>query len=263
MSSPDPIPAPVRAESDTLIAEAEAHRCNDNRLLGSLTYCIKCGERWPCLPHRLTAHLRAAEQAAKEAEHARDNWHAVVKDICDEWSEANGATCNESCSSYGHTDGCKATYIAEYLKSLRAALSAAEQAKAVAEAEWTAKYLQCHELLKHNTEALGAARRQLAGHRGPMPTRSFLHNDTQDAYNAWIEARNKLLHQLQDAARWRALKGQLTICTEGPHWDHGGVWFSGPVVDLPEPRSPIPSPDEYADALIARQTASQPEETGR
>lgn len=48
-----------------------------------------------------------------------DNWHAVVRDICAEWSESNGAVCDAKCDSYGHTGTCMATNIAEYLKSLR------------------------------------------------------------------------------------------------------------------------------------------------
>lgn len=50
-------------------------------------------------------------------------WHRVVKDIYEEWNEA----CDEKCDSYGHTETCKATNIAQAKHALR---ERAEQAEA-------------------------------------------------------------------------------------------------------------------------------------
>lgn len=58
-------------------------------------------------------------ETVEQLRHERDNWRAVVREICAEWSEANGAVCDERCDSYGHEATCKAISIAEYLKSLR------------------------------------------------------------------------------------------------------------------------------------------------
>jgi hypothetical protein len=68
--------------------------------------------------------FRTATQDAGRLEKQRDTWHAVVRDICEEWSEANDAVCDPACSSYGHEGTCKATNIAQYLKSLRQELAA-------------------------------------------------------------------------------------------------------------------------------------------
>jgi len=56
-----------------------------------------------------------------------------------------------------------------------------------------------------------------------------------------------------DAARWRAFRNSAQLLTEGPSWVTGGVWFSGPVVDMPAPHTAPPTPDEYADALLKQQ----------
>jgi hypothetical protein len=57
----------------------------------------------------------------------RDTARAALKDICDEWSGANGATCNPTCSSYGHDADCKATSIAAHLAALTASAAAARK----------------------------------------------------------------------------------------------------------------------------------------
>jgi len=57
----------------------------------------------------------------------------LLHDICEEWSEANGATCDKSCdATLGHSDTCRATYIAEHLKALRKELDAYREAVRVA-----------------------------------------------------------------------------------------------------------------------------------
>jgi hypothetical protein len=67
----------------------------------------------------------------------------------------------------------------------------------------------------------------------------------------------------KDAKRWRAFAESAELCTEGPHWDNGGIWFSGALVDMPYPRGDMPSPNEYADALIAMQAPQAQEAEGR
>lgn len=101
---------------DTLAANVEQHHRPGAHLTD---ICVLCWAPWPCMPVKLASAFTEARAELTEAIKKRDNWHAVAKDICDEWSEANGAVCDPTCSSFGHTETCKATNIADYLKALR------------------------------------------------------------------------------------------------------------------------------------------------
>lgn len=57
-------------------------------------------------------------------EKERDNWHAVVKDICDEWKEA----CLPTCDSFGHDEKCAGTYIKNAMKEKNDRIAALESA---------------------------------------------------------------------------------------------------------------------------------------
>lgn len=88
-------------------------------------------EAVPTSDERVDGLLAALQSSRAEAEAAR----AALHDICCEWSEANGAICNETCSTFGHDSDCKATEIAAYLASLRAELEAAKALNAELRAE--------------------------------------------------------------------------------------------------------------------------------
>lgn len=106
----------VEKETDTLVTNAEQHHRPGMHLADM---CVICWAPWPCPTIRLASALTEARAELAKAIEKRDNWHAVVKEICAEWSETNGAVCDEACGPFGHSETCKASNIADYLKALR------------------------------------------------------------------------------------------------------------------------------------------------
>ena len=138
--------------------------------------------------------LRAAEeQLRQEAVLAK----AALHDICCEWSEANGAICNETCSTFGHDADCKAINIAAYLAALRAELEAAkalgeqlQQRAETAEADWQA----VERVLSRTEKIVDGVRDHIALLMGDAETdaRPTLEESVRRLEAAWVKASTEI-----------------------------------------------------------------------
>lgn len=161
--------APATASAPTAEMVTRCPSCAKGDPLGSRLPIRPCGDPW----HLTVAENRIADltRQLQEAQKKQENWHAVVKDICEEWSEANGATCSSSCDSYGHAEDCKATLIVEYLKSLRRQLQEAQA------------QIETYTALANNLARPLEASKELSTFRA-LATRAKAHEDTEYGSNA-------------------------------------------------------------------------------
>ena len=71
---------------------------------------------------QIIAHDAALRAALAAAERERDDWHATVKAITDEWNEE----CPAECDSFAHVEDCAAVSIASAMRDRRKRAEAAE-----------------------------------------------------------------------------------------------------------------------------------------
>ena len=112
----DPMPAPMTREEfeAAVVAYAEAivaWRQDEN-----------CGADPAGVWYTLLAHDAALRAALAAAERERDDWHATVKAITDEWNEE----CPAGCDSFAHVEDCAAVSIASAMRDRRKRAEVAE-----------------------------------------------------------------------------------------------------------------------------------------